>query len=232
MGKRLLSLVLVTTMVLGMTLTVSAATSKEGTEVTGLAVLDYVATNVPTYEEMEQNGVEAEVAVVIQTRAIAKLPRHGFMTVNYGAILSQSGVADDGLPPLTTAKKNVKKGSWKYITSVSPALFMQEYTNTNEEYGIYQKKGEYDAFEKQTVYYGAIGKEGKKQLTGTVVAGLTDKANAQYIDPEATFYSYDIMDPETEEVIGKMFIEKKKPSAKPEKEVRKTINKEAKPKTK
>ncbi len=215
--KKCLSIILMITMILGMSITVNAATSKTGTEVSGQDVLDYVSQNVPTVEDMEKNGVEAEVAVVIQTRAIAKLPRHGFMTVNYGAVLSEDGVADGPLPRLVN-KKNPKKNSWKYITDVTPALYMQEFTNTDEEYGIYQKKEDKDAFEKKTAYFANIGAEGKKQTTSLNVAGLTDKANAQYIKPDATFYSYDIMNPETEEVIGKMFIEKKQPSMKPDKE--------------
>lgn len=215
--KKCLSIALIITMILGISITANAATSKTGTEVSGQDVLDYVSQNVPTVEDMEKNGVEAEVAVVIQTRAIAKLPRHGFMTVNYGAVLSEDGTADGSLPCLTN-KKNPKKSSWKYITDVTPALYMQEFTNTDEEYGIYQKKEDKDAFEKKTVYFANIGTEGKKQTTALNVAGLTDKANAQYIKPDATFYSYDIMNPETEEVIGKMFIEKKQPSMKPEKE--------------
>lgn len=217
MKRKFITLLLVLVMVFSVTITANAATSKKGTEVTGQDVIDYVTQNVPTAEDMEKNGVEAEKAVVIQTRAIAKLPKHGFTIVNYGAVLSADGTVDGALPKLTT-KKNPKKSSWKYITEVSPALFMQEFTNTNEDYGIYQKKEDKDAYEKKTVYFAAIGAEGKKQLTAVNVAGLYDKANAQYIDPSASFYSYDIMEPETEEVIGKMFIEKKKPSAKPEKE--------------
>lgn len=217
MKKRLLSLILVLTLVCGMSINASAATSKTGSTVSGADVLQFVIDNVPTVEDMEKNNVEAEVAVVIQTRAIASLPRHGFYVVNYGAVLSKDGMKDSSLPRLTH-KKNPRKGSWKYITEVTPHLFMQEFTNTNENYGIYQKKGEHDAFEEKTVYYGAIGAEGKKQTTALNVAGLYDKANAQYIDPDALFYVYEIKDPESDEVIGQMFIETKKPSAKPEKE--------------
>ena len=68
------------------------------------------------------------------------------------------------------------------------------------------------------MYYAAIGAEGKKQLISLNYEGAKDKANAQYINPESDFYEYDIKDPEKDEVIGKMFIEVKKQSAKPEKE--------------
>ena len=196
---------------------IEAATSKSGDKVKGSDVLTFMEENIPTTEEMEKDGKEAEVAVVVQTRAIARLPRHGFTVVNYGAVLSKNGLQDGELPKLVH-KKNPNKSSWKYITEVSPALFMQEFTNTNEDYGIYQKKEERDAFEEKTVYYAAIGAEGKMQLNSLNYEGAKDKANAQYINPESEFYVYDIKDPQKDEIIGKMFIEVKKPSAKPEKE--------------
>lgn len=202
---------------LSLSISSHAATSKTGDKVKGSDVLLYMEENIPTVEEMEEEDKEAEVAVVVQTRAIASLPRHGFTVVNYGAVLSKDGMQDDALPRLTH-KKNPKKSSWKYITEVSPQLFMQEFTNTNEDYGIYQKKENKDAYKEEKVYYAAIGAEGKKQPISLNYEGAKDKANAQYINPESDFYEYEIKDPEKDEVIGKMFIEVKKQSAKPEKE--------------
>lgn len=206
---------------IGLALSISiganAATSKTGQKVKGSDVLLFMEENIPIAEEMEEDGKEAEVAVIVQTRAIASLPDHGFTVVNYGAVLSKDGTQDGTLPRLMH-KKNPNKSSWKYITGVSPALYMQEFTNTNEDYGIYQKKENNDAYKEETVYYAAIGAEGKKQLISLNYEGAKDKANAQYINPESDFYEYDIKDPQKDEVIGKMFIEVKKPSAKPEKE--------------
>lgn len=215
--KRLVLLSAVVGMLTGYSIMPEAATSKSGDKVKGSDVLTFMEENIPTVEEMEKDGKEAEVAVVVQTRAIAKLPRHGFTVVNYGAVLSKSGLQDGELPRLVH-KKNPNKSSWKYITEVSPVLFMQEFTNTNEDYGIYQKKEERDAFEEKTMYYAAIGAEGKMQLNSLNYEGAKDKANAQYINPESEFYVYDIKDPQKDEIIGKMFIEVKKPSARPEKE--------------
>lgn len=207
--KKYIALSLVLTLVLGLSITAEAATSKTGNIVTGAEVLQYITDYVPTAEDMEKNGVESELAIVIQTREVASQPRHGFTVINYGAVLSEDGKADGSLPRLTT-KKNRRKNSYKYITEISEALFMQEFTNTNEEYGIYQKKEDKDAYKETTVYYGAIGADGKKQVTATNVAGLYDKANAQYIYTDRNFFKYEIKDPEKDEVIGYMFIEQKR----------------------
>ena len=204
--KKFISCLLTVALTLTIPLSVSAATSKTGTEVTGKEVLEFVRNNVPTESEME-SGKEAELAVVIQTREFASLKKHGFTVANFGAVLAKDGVADGNLPRPTT-KKNWSKYGWKYITDGQPKLYLNTFTNTNEEKGIYQKKGEYDAYKDKVVYYSGIGIDGKTQLSAANVSCLYDENNALYIKEENKFFKYEIRNPENDEIIGYMFIEK------------------------
>lgn len=204
--KKFISCLLTVTLILTTPLSVSAATSKTGTEVTGKEVLEFVHNNVPTESEME-SGKEAELAIVIQTREFASLKKHGFTVANFGAVLSKDGVTDGNLPiPIT--KKNWSKYGWKYITDGQPKLYLNTFTNTNEEKNIYQKKDEYDAYKDNVVYYSGIGTSGKTQSSAVNVSCLYDENNALYIKEENTFFKYEIHNPENDEIIGYMFIEK------------------------
>lgn len=204
--KRFISCLLTVALTLTIPLSVSAATSKTGTEVTGKEVLEFVHNNMPTESEME-SGKEAELAVVIQTREFASLKKHGFTVANFGAVLAKDGVTDGNLPRPTT-KKNWSKYGWKYITDGQPKLYLNTFTNTNEEKGIYQKKDEYDAYKDNVVYYSGIGTGGKTQSSAANVSCLYDENNALYIKEENTFFKYEIHNPENDEIIGYMFIEK------------------------
>lgn len=204
--KKFISCLLTVALTLTIPLSVSAATSKTGTEVTGKEVLEFVRNNVPTESEME-SGKEAELAVVIQTREFASLKKHGFTVANFGAVLAKDGVADGNLPRPTT-KKNWSKYGWKYITDGQPKLYLNTFTNTNEEKGIYQKKGEYDAYKDKVVYYSGIGTGGKTQSSAANVLCLYDENNALYIKEESAFFKYEIRNPENDDIIGCMFIEK------------------------
>lgn len=204
--KKFISCLLAAVLTFTISLSVSAATSKTGTEVTGKEVLEFVQDNVPTESEME-SGVEADLAVVIQTREFASLKKHGFTVANFGAVLAKDGVTDGSLPRLTT-KKNWTKYGWKYITNGQPKLYLNTFTNTNEEKGIYQKKGEYDAYKDKVVYYSGIGSDGKTQLSAANVSCLYDENNALYIKEENKFFKYEIHNPENDDIIGYMFIEK------------------------
>lgn len=200
MKKRILSILSIATLTLSLTLPVSAATTKTGDTVTGKEVLEFVNDNIKENEE-------PEYAIVVQTRQFASIKKHGFTVANFGVVLSTDGQPDGKLPKPTT-KKNWSKDGWRYVTSTSPAIYLNKITNTNEESGIFQKKDDYDAHEKKTVYYATVANEGKSQEAAKNTLCLTDKENALYVKEDATFFRYEIKDPESDEVIGYMFIEK------------------------
>lgn len=207
MRRRIVLLSLILSLSVGMN--VNAATSKTSNTVTGKEVLEYIEENVPTMKEVEE-GTEAEVAVVIQTRELASIKKEGFTAVNYGALLDLNGNR-----PKAITKKSPRKNSWKYITSTATTAYLVEFTNTNDLAFLYQKKDEYDAHEEEFTYYGKLNEDGKTDPSSCDVSALKDGENALYIYEDRNYYVFDIKDPETDEVIGKFFIERKRASANP-----------------
>lgn len=192
-----------------MSITVSAATSKTSNTVTGKEVIEYIEENVPTMKEVEE-GTEAEVAVVIQTRGLAGIKKEGFTAVNYGALLDLNGNR-----PKAVTKKSPRKNSWKYVTPTSTVAYLVEFTNTNDLAFLYQKKDEFDAYEEEFTYYGKLNEEGKTDPSSCDISALKDSENALYIYEDRDYYYFDIKDPESDEVIGRFFVERKRASANP-----------------
>lgn len=210
MKKRVLSIISIAALTLSLTMPVSAATTKTGDTVTGKEVLEFVNDNIKDNEE-------PEYAVIIQTRQFASIKKHGFTVANFGAVLSTDGQPEGKLPKPTT-KKNWSKDGWRYITQTSPIIYLNKITNTNAEVGIFQKKDELDAHDKGNVFYATLAEDAKSQEAAKNTLCLYDKDNALYVKEDATFFKYEIKDPESDEVIGYMFIEKNpKASSKPPK---------------
>lgn len=215
MKKRLIASILALTMILGLSVTANAATTKRGTTCTGAELLEFVEDNVPTPEEVEE-GTEAEVAVIIQTRALASIKTEGFSAINFGMLVTKKGEPEGSFPDIVR-KKRPRKECWRYITAENPEVYIVDFTNVNEKKAsLFQKKGKYDAFkEAEDTFYAFEHPEGKLIPTSCNTSALYDENNALYIYEDRNYQMYEIKNPESDEIIGMFFVEQKRPSANP-----------------
>ena len=216
MRKRLLSILTIIALLstlFNYTLPTYAATSKSGMEVKGVDVLNALNMYNISLDAYNQD-YRPEIAVVIQTRAFASIRGNGNKAINYGLLLDRYGT-EAGEKPELISKDNRAKDCYKYITNATPQEYVVTFTDSNEPKNtLFQKNSDYDAYLYQDCYFGYLAsKEIEDNISVNINGVLDETANAQYVDPYATYRVYVILDPTTEEGIGYFFVEKKAPLA-------------------